>query len=257
MRLSLASILLKDFACIWLGSDAVGSERVESNGWRSVLTVHTFIWHGNASTCIPNYISADETAEEERQGRGVRVASSLNRRYGFSLNRHRCLTELGLMASKAEMDQGKHPRPTMARLATKKPRVLAPGSSEDSKHKKVIENLSRERNRNIREVLTGGPYDSKRKLKELIGPPGARILDDVLRNLHFYPSMGSQAFKKYFSPKWEDLAFHGDLEDALEASLAAVVRTIGMQLKVLEELRQWMQRRKKLVAESSKSEEHK
>ncbi|KAL2481651.1 Uncharacterized protein Adt_34617 [Abeliophyllum distichum] len=81
----------------------------------------------------------------------------------------------------------------------------------------------------------GGSYDSKRKLRELIGPPGAKILDDALRNVLFYPSMGAQDFKKYFSPRWEDLASHGDLEDILEASLVTTVRTTGMQLKVLGE----------------------
>ncbi|KAL2497999.1 Plus3 domain-containing protein [Abeliophyllum distichum] len=49
----------------------------------------------------------------------------------------------------------------------------------------------------------GGPYESKRRLRELIGAPGARILDDVLRNVPFYPSMGAQAVKKYFTPKWK------------------------------------------------------
>ncbi|KAL2498375.1 hypothetical protein Adt_23925 [Abeliophyllum distichum] len=103
----------------------------------------------------------------------------------------------------------------------------------------------------------GGPYDSKRKLKELIKPPEARIPDDVLRNLPFYLSMGAQIFKKYFSPKWEDLTFHRDLEDVPEASLAVAVRRTGMQLKVLEEVRQQMQRHKKLVAEALKSKEYK
>ncbi|KAL2461901.1 hypothetical protein Adt_45321 [Abeliophyllum distichum] len=87
------------------------------------------------------------------------------------------------------------------------------------------------------ESSDGGPYDSKKKLRELIRLPGARILDDVIQNLSFYPSMETQAFKKYFSPRWKDLAFHGDLEDTLEASLAAVVRTTGIQLKVLGEVR--------------------
>ncbi|KAL2518812.1 hypothetical protein Adt_15059 [Abeliophyllum distichum] len=83
----------------------------------------------------------------------------------------------------------------------------------------------------------GGVYDSKIKLRELIGPPGARIPDDVVRDLSFYPAMGAQAFKKYFNPKWEDFASNGDLEDTLEASLAEAVRTTGMQLKVLCEFR--------------------
>ncbi|KAL2480591.1 hypothetical protein Adt_33557 [Abeliophyllum distichum] len=49
----------------------------------------------------------------------------------------------------------------------------------------------------------GGPYDSKRRFRELIGAPGARIPDDALRNLPLYPSMGAQAVKNYFTPKWE------------------------------------------------------
>ncbi|KAL2533491.1 Uncharacterized protein Adt_06842 [Abeliophyllum distichum] len=36
-----------------------------------------------------------------------------------------------------------------------------------------------------------GPYESKRQLREMIGAPGARIPDDVLRNVPFYPSMGA------------------------------------------------------------------
>ncbi|KAL2454069.1 hypothetical protein Adt_48430 [Abeliophyllum distichum] len=61
----------------------------------------------------------------------------------------------------------------------------------------------------------GGLYDLKRKLRELIGPHGARIPNDVVRNLHFYPAMGMHAFKKYFNPRWKDFTSHGDLEDAL------------------------------------------
>ncbi|KAL2497916.1 hypothetical protein Adt_23466 [Abeliophyllum distichum] len=118
---------------------------------------------------------------------GIATEWGLDRRYGFLLDRQCCLVKLGLMASKAEMDQGVRPRPTMALLASRKPNSLAPGSSEDSKQKKVIEELSREGNK---------------------GEAG---------------SAG------------EDLVSHGDLEDALEASLAAVVRTTGMQLKKLDD----------------------
>ncbi|KAL2540535.1 hypothetical protein Adt_01513 [Abeliophyllum distichum] len=71
---------------------------------------------------------------------------------------------------------------------------------------------------------SGGPYDSKRRLRELIGAPSARIPDDILRNLPFYPSMGAQAVKKYFTPKWEEFSSHGELEDVLEASLASAIR---------------------------------
>ncbi|KAL2540229.1 hypothetical protein Adt_01207 [Abeliophyllum distichum] len=200
----------------------------------------------------------------------------------------------------AKMDQGMRPRPIMAHLASRKPKFLAPGFSEDSKQKKVIEELSWEENKGeagvagvikidegveasvgdvpllrkgktgafsqpkkkavevvdnyavcnppplqrtlsvtaAREVVLdippkvpqssrgsdGGSYDSKRKLKELIGPPGARIPDDAVRNLPFYLAMGARAFKKYFNPRWEDLASHGDFEDVLEASLAATLQ---------------------------------
>ncbi|KAL2492892.1 Uncharacterized protein Adt_28520 [Abeliophyllum distichum] len=77
----------------------------------------------------------------------------------------------------------------------------------------------------------GRPFDSKRRLRELIGAPGARIPDDVLRNLPFYPSMGAQAMKKYFTPKWEEFSAHGELEDVLETSLASAIRASAMHLK--------------------------
>ncbi|KAL2470236.1 Uncharacterized protein Adt_38372 [Abeliophyllum distichum] len=73
--------------------------------------------------------------------RSIYEATLSSRKYGFILNRHRCLTEL------AEMNRGMRPRPTMARLTSKKSKVLALGSSEDFKQKKVIEELSREENR--------------------------------------------------------------------------------------------------------------
>ncbi|KAL2465408.1 Uncharacterized protein Adt_41259 [Abeliophyllum distichum] len=69
-----------------------------------------------------------------------------------------------------------------------------------------------------------GPFDSRKKLRELIGPPRSRISDDMLKNIPFFPSMGAQAVKKYFTPKWEEFASHGELEDVLEASLAAAVK---------------------------------
>ncbi|KAL2511761.1 Uncharacterized protein Adt_17361 [Abeliophyllum distichum] len=185
--------------------------------------------------------------------------------YELILNRHRCLVELGLMASKAEMDQGKRPRPTLAHLTKQRPKVLVLGSTEDTSQRKVIEDLSRKGNReavgastvievddatdgevplsrkrkarafetetsqarrNVVEVVDnytasgggdGGPYDSKRRFRELIGALGVRIPDDALQNLSFYPSMGAQAVKKYFTPKWEEFSSHGELEDVLEA----------------------------------------
>ncbi|KAL2471987.1 Uncharacterized protein Adt_40123 [Abeliophyllum distichum] len=173
-----------------------------------------------------------------------------------------------------EMDQGKHPRPMLARLTKQRPKVLALGSAEDTSQRKVIEDLSREENieavgastiievddalegevplsrkRNARASGTGtsqalgggdgGPYDSKRRLRELIGTPGVRIPDDALRNLPFYPSMGAQAVKKYFTPKWEEFSSHGELEDVLETSLASGIRASTMQLKMEADLKEF------------------
>ncbi|KAL2474393.1 hypothetical protein Adt_35129 [Abeliophyllum distichum] len=39
------------------------------------------------------------------------------------------------------------------------------------------------------EESDGRSFKSKKKLRELIGPPGARIPDDAVRNLPFYPVM--------------------------------------------------------------------
>ncbi|KAL2467184.1 Uncharacterized protein Adt_43035 [Abeliophyllum distichum] len=104
----------------------------------------------------------------------------------------------------------------------------------------------------------GGPYEFKRRLRELIGAPGARIPDDVLRNVPFYHSMGAQAVKKYFTPKWEEFSSHGDLEDVLEASLASAIRASAMQMKVLGEFRTQMQEQRRLSVAASKSDkEHK
>ncbi|KAL2533381.1 Uncharacterized protein Adt_06732 [Abeliophyllum distichum] len=64
--------------------------------------------------------------------------------------------------------------------------------------------------------------------------------------------MGAQAFKKYFTPKWEEFSSHGELEDVLEASLASAVRASAMQMKVLGEFRNRMQEQKRRIAEASK-----
>ncbi|KAL2540183.1 Uncharacterized protein Adt_01161 [Abeliophyllum distichum] len=104
------------------------------------------------------------------------------------------------------------------------------------------------------EVESGGSYESKRRLRELIGAPGARIPDDALRSVPFFPSMGAQAFKKYFTPKWEEFSSHGDLEDVLEASLASAIRASAMQMKVLGEFRNRMQEQKRRFAEASKAD---
>ncbi|KAL2481025.1 Glyceraldehyde-3-phosphate dehydrogenase [Abeliophyllum distichum] len=64
--------------------------------------------------------------------RSIYQADPKTQSYGLILNRHRCLVELGLIASNAEIDQGKHPRPTLARLMKQRPKVLVLGSVEDT-----------------------------------------------------------------------------------------------------------------------------
>ncbi|KAL2498792.1 Uncharacterized protein Adt_24342 [Abeliophyllum distichum] len=263
--------------------------------------------------------------------RSIYEADSKGRSYNFILNRQRCLVELGLVASKAEMDQGRRPRPTLAKLAKQRPRTLVPGSAEDSSQRKVFEDLSRAGNKEAAEASkvievddapeaevplsrkrkarpsgarpseatveaveiadlptassvpplqrtlavntagkvilegppkstpapesgSGGPYDSKRRLRELIGSSGTKIPDDLLQKVPFYPSMGAQAVKCYFTPKWEEFSSHGELEDVLEASLASAIRASTLQMKVLGEFRTRMREQKKLVAQSSKAD---
>ncbi|KAL2487225.1 Uncharacterized protein Adt_31981 [Abeliophyllum distichum] len=236
--------------------------------------------------------------------RSIYQADTKSRSYNFILNRQRCLVELGLIASQADMDQGKRPRPTLAALTKQRPRMLVPGSAEDSSQRKVIEDLSRAGNQEAAEPSkvievddapeTEVPLSRKRKARpsgpgtsqaaatvvEIADPPtttsvpplqrtltvntagevvlegasGARIPDDALRSVPFYPSMGAQAFKKYFTPKWEEFSSHGELEDVLEASLASAIRASAMQMKVLGEFRNRMQEQKRRVAEASKAD---
>ncbi|KAL2487118.1 putative abhydrolase domain-containing protein [Abeliophyllum distichum] len=160
---------------------------MESNGGGYVFVVSAFFRHGDAFTCVPNHLSAEEVAEEEGQGGGSRVrvfddpepdldipsvygiANSLpccelsrdivdvlrsiyqvdqkTQSYGLILNKHRCLVELGYQASKAKMDQGRCPRPTLARLTKQRPKVLVPGSTEDTSQRNIIEDLSKEGNK--------------------------------------------------------------------------------------------------------------
>ncbi|KAL2471818.1 Uncharacterized protein Adt_39954 [Abeliophyllum distichum] len=50
-----------------------------------------------------------------------------------------------------DMDQGRRPRPTLAALTKQRPRMLVPGSAEDSSQRKVIEDLSRAGNKGAAE----------------------------------------------------------------------------------------------------------
>ncbi|KAL2504189.1 Uncharacterized protein Adt_19810 [Abeliophyllum distichum] len=235
--------------------------------------------------------------------KSIYQADQKTRSYGFILNRHRCLVELGLMASKAEMDQGRRPRPTLAKLTKQRPKTLVPGSAEDASQRKVDDAsevevpLIRKRKANasgasvadIADPYTAGsvpplqrtlavntsgevvldvpskstptpeggaegPYDSKRRLRELIGVPGSRIPDEQLWNVPFYPAMGAQAVKKYFTPKWEEFSSHGTVEDVLEASLASAIRASTLQMKVLGEFRTRMQEQRRLAAQASRAE---
>ncbi|KAL2472321.1 hypothetical protein Adt_40457 [Abeliophyllum distichum] len=80
----------------------------------------------------------------------------------------------------------------------------------------------------------------------------------MLQNVPFFPSMGAQAVKKYFTPKWEEFSSHRDLEDVLEASLASVIRASALQMKVLGEFRTRIQEQRRLSAAASESDkEHK
>ncbi|KAL2499543.1 Uncharacterized protein Adt_25093 [Abeliophyllum distichum] len=182
--------------------------------------------------------------------RSIYQVDQKTRSYGLILNRHRCLVELSLMASKDTSQ-----RKAIEDLSKEENKEAVEASKvidvDDAPKGEVP--LSRKRKRTLvvntsREVVLegpsrsvqtpgdrdGGPYDLKRRLRELIGAPGARIPDDALRNLSFYPSMGAQAVKKYFTPKWEEFSSHGELEDVLEASLASAIRASAMQLKLLE-----------------------
>ncbi|KAL2474364.1 hypothetical protein Adt_35100 [Abeliophyllum distichum] len=79
--------------------------------------------------------------------RSIYQADPKTQSYGLILNRHRCLVGLDLMTSKVEMEQGRRPRPTLARLTKQRPKVLVLGSAEDTSQRKVIEDLSMEGNK--------------------------------------------------------------------------------------------------------------
>ncbi|KAL2519045.1 Uncharacterized protein Adt_15292 [Abeliophyllum distichum] len=110
--------------------------------------------------------------------RSIYQADTKSRSYSFILNRQRCLVELGLIPSQAEMDQGRRPRPTLAKLAKQRPRILVPGSAEDSSQRRVIEDLSRAGNKETPKVIevddtpeTEVPLSRKRKARP--SGPGA------------------------------------------------------------------------------------
>ncbi|KAL2453749.1 Plus3 domain-containing protein [Abeliophyllum distichum] len=232
--------------------------------------------------------------------RSIYQADQKSRSYGLILNRHRCLVELGLMASKEAQDVGA--RLCRGRFAEEGSRGAEQGGKQGSSQGLTCDrggghpggrsaSVSEEEGEAYRdrdfsadtvlgvpplqrtlavnpsgEVVLEGPArptlgngdggssDSKRRLRELIGAPGVRIPDDVLRSVPFYPSMGAQAVKKYFTPKWEEFSSHGDLEDVLEASLASAIRASTLQMKVLGEFRTRMQEQKKLAAQASKAD---
>ncbi|KAL2454876.1 putative abhydrolase domain-containing protein [Abeliophyllum distichum] len=192
--------------------------------------------------------------------------------YELILNRHRCLVELGLMASKEDLSR-KGNREAVGASTVIEVDDATDGEVPLSRKRKAraFETETSQARRNVVEVVDnytvcsapplqrtltvntsgevvlegpskstqapgggdGGPYDSKRRFRELIGAPGVRIPNDALQNLSFYPSMGAQAVKKYFTPKWKEFSSHGELEDVLEEQ-------------------------RKLIAEASKSDkEHK
>ncbi|KAL2541047.1 putative abhydrolase domain-containing protein [Abeliophyllum distichum] len=255
-------------------------EREEEAGW------YYFCPWGSHKPLVTGCSSSIKHPPSLRAIKSVDIMRSIyqvappTRSYGLILNRHRCLVELGLMASKAEMDQGRRHRPMLTRLTQQRSKVLVPGPAEDTSQRKVIEDLSREGNKtevsasNVvdiedsgapegeaplkRKMNSGasgsgssqpkkkavelvdnyadcvpqplqrtlsvnpsgnvvldcpprvdpvsggpgvGPFNSRKKLRELIGPLRSRISDDTLKNVHFFPSIGAQAVKKYFIPK--------------------------------------------------------
>ncbi|KAL2499538.1 Uncharacterized protein Adt_25088 [Abeliophyllum distichum] len=116
--------------------------------------------------------------------RSIYQADQKSRSYGLILNRHRCLVELGLMASKAEMDQGRRPRPTLARLTKQRPKTLVPGSAEDTSQRNAIEDFSREGNKEVVEAS---------KVIEVDDAPDAEVLLSRKRKVRASGTEASQA----------------------------------------------------------------
>ncbi|KAL2486982.1 hypothetical protein Adt_31738 [Abeliophyllum distichum] len=65
-------------------------------------------------------------------------------RFDSLLKRPGYLIELGQMAKMVDFEQDKKPTPPLARMMVAKVRDLRPGSSEDSRQKKAIEEVSKE-----------------------------------------------------------------------------------------------------------------
>ncbi|KAL2504877.1 Uncharacterized protein Adt_20498 [Abeliophyllum distichum] len=201
--------------------------------------------------------------------RSIHQAALMTQSYGVIFNRHRCLVELGLMASKEDLsreenradvaapdvveveDSGTHEGEAPLK---RKRKGGASGSGPSQPKKKAVELVDNyavcapqplQRTLSVNpsgevvldspprvDPVSGGPgvgpFDSRKKLRELIRHPRSKISDDMLKNIHFFPSMRAQAVKKYFTPKWEEFASHRELEDMLEAGLVAAVRATSL-----------------------------
>ncbi|KAL2474482.1 Plus3 domain-containing protein [Abeliophyllum distichum] len=181
--------------------------------------------------------------------KSIYQADQKSRSYGLILNRHRCLVELGLVASKAEMDQGKCPTADArssveveaedvgARLyrgqvplsRKRKAKSTETGTSQprgstvdvdtvcgvpplqrtlavNPSGEVVLEGPSRPTLK-PREVEMGVPSIRRGTSGKLIGAPGVRISDDVLRNVPFYPSMGAQGREEVLYSQVERVLF--------------------------------------------------
>ncbi|KAL2541091.1 Uncharacterized protein Adt_02069 [Abeliophyllum distichum] len=238
--------------------------QVAPNEWSQMVGGHvpmvsTLPWHGDASSRVSNHISVEEVAEEEGRRGGESwfwVSGNWQRVFDDPEPDLDVPSVYGIASGSEEPELWIDPEqtPVLGRAWTDgfqsplfKGRWLL-----IRLEKVVLEGPSRP-------TLNpgsgdGGPFDSKRRLRELIGAPDVRIPDDVLRNVPFYPSMGAQDVKKYFTPKWEEFSSHGELEDVLEASLASAIRASAMQMKVLGEFRTRMQEQRKLVAQVSRAD---
>ncbi|KAL2527197.1 Plus3 domain-containing protein [Abeliophyllum distichum] len=161
--------------------------------------------------------------------RSIYEADSKSRSYNFILNRQRCLVELGLVASKDLSRAGNKEAAEASKVIevddapeaevplSRKRKAKSSGVGPSQVTADVVEIASQPTTCNVTplqrtlavntsgEVVlegpfkstpvpeggSGGPSDSKKRLRELIGAPGARIPDDMLRSLPFYPSMGA------------------------------------------------------------------